>query len=87
MNYRPAPFFASVVLVLSIALLGIIGVYLVGATGVRQSDALLHMTHADWQVQDASGFSTPPARQDSGALPQDWKQIELPLALPIALLS
>jgi len=86
LNYRPAPFFAHVVLVLSMALLGIIGAYLVGATGVRQSDALLHMTHADWQVEDASGFSTPPPRQDSGALPRNWKKVELPLALPIALL-
>ncbi|WP_418121275.1 ATP-binding protein [Variovorax sp. 160MFSha2.1] len=87
MNYRPAPFFANVVLVLSIALLGIIGAYLVGATGVRQTDALLHMTHADWQVEDASGYTAPPLRQDGSALPHDWKKVELPLALPIALLS
>ncbi|WP_295987594.1 sensor histidine kinase [uncultured Variovorax sp.] len=87
MNYRPAPFFANVVLVLSVALLGIIGIYLIGATGIRQSDALLHMTRADWQVEDASGFSTPPQQQDSSELPQAWKKVELPLALPIALLS
>jgi len=86
LNYRPAPFFANVVLVLSMALLGVIGVFLVGATGLRQSDGLLHLTRADWQVDDASGFSAPPPRQDSHALPDSWKQVDLPLALPIALL-
>jgi signal transduction histidine kinase len=86
LNYRPAPFFANVVLVLSMALLGAIGAFLGGTAGLQQSDSLLHLTRADWQVDEASGFSTPPLKQDSGALPDTWKRIELPLALPIALL-
>ena len=86
MTYRPAPFFANVVLVVSMALLGVIGVLLVGAVGSQQSDALLHLTRADWQVDDAPGFSNPAPLQDSSTLPNTWKQVELPLALPIALL-
>ena len=72
MNYRPAPFFANVVLVLSMALLGVIGVFLVGATGLRQSDGLLHLTRADWQVDDASGFSAPPNPFLDSAVAPSW---------------
>ena len=86
MTYRPAPFFANVVLVVSMALLGVIGVLLAGTVGSQQSHALLHLTRADWQVDDAPGFSNPAPLQDSSALPNTWEQVELPLALPIALL-
>jgi len=50
------------------------------STGAR------HMTQADWQVQDAPGFSVPTPTQDSRALPARWQPVELPLAMPIALL-
>lgn len=86
MNYRLAPFIANVVLVLSMALLGVIGAFFGGTAGLRHAESVLHLTQADWQVDDAAGFSTPPLRQDSSALPDTWKQVELPLALPIALL-
>ncbi|MFS2128180.1 hypothetical protein, partial [Pseudomonas sp. Pseusp97] len=76
MTYRPAPFFANVVLVVSMALLGVIGVLLAGTVGSQQSDALLHLTRADWQVDDAPGFSNPAPLQDSSALPNTWKQVE-----------
>lgn len=86
MNFRLAPFFANVVLVLSMALLGVIGAFFGGTAGLKHSDAVLHLTHADWQVGDSSGFSAPPLKQDSSALPDTWQPVELPLALPIALL-
>lgn len=86
MNHRPAPFFANVVLLLSMALLGVIGAFFASMASVQQPEALLHLTRADWQVDDAPGFSAPPARQDSTALPNTWQQVELPFAPPIALL-
>jgi signal transduction histidine kinase len=85
-NYRLAPFIANVVLVLSMALLGVIGAFFGGTAGLRHAESVLHLTHADWQVDDSAGFSTPPPSQDSSALPNTWKQVELPLALPIALM-
>lgn len=86
MNYRLAPFIANVVLVLSMALLGVIGAFFGGTAGLLHSEAVLHLTQADWQVDDSPGFSAPPLKQDSSALPDTWKQVALPLALPIALL-
>ncbi|MFH0131162.1 sensor histidine kinase [Variovorax sp. VaC1] len=68
------------------ALLAAMGALFGGAGGERHPEALLHMTQADWQVEDASGFSAPPLTQDSTALPDTWAHVELPLALPIALL-
>jgi signal transduction histidine kinase len=85
-NYRLAPFIANVVLVLSMALLGVIGAFFGGTAGLQHAESVRHLTQADWQVDDSGGFSTPPVKQDSSALPDTWKQIELPLALPIALL-
>jgi signal transduction histidine kinase len=46
----------------------------------------LHLTHADWQVQDASGYSPPPAQWSANRLPDAWRPVTLPLALPIDLL-
>lgn len=85
MNYRLAPFFANVVLVLSMALLGVIGAFFGGTAGLGRSEGVLHLTQADWQVDDSTGFSAPPPKQDSHALPNTWRPVELPLALPIAL--
>ncbi len=86
LNSRPAPFFANVVLVLSMTLLAVIGAFFGGMSGLQQSRAALHLERADWQVEDTSGFSTPPPRQQAGDLPDAWNPIRLPLALPIALL-
>ncbi|SFP74049.1 Signal transduction histidine kinase [Variovorax sp. OK605] len=83
---RPAPFFAKVVLLLSIALLCVIGIFFASMAHLQQPETLLHLTRADWQVDDASGFSVPPVRQDSDALPGRWQPIALPFAPPIALL-
>jgi signal transduction histidine kinase len=86
LKYRPAPFLANVVLVLSLALLGVIGAFFGGTVGLRQPQSQLHMKHAEWQVDDAPRFSTPAPTQDSRALPDTWKNIELPFAPSIALL-
>ncbi len=86
LNSRPAPFFANVVLVLSMTLLAVIGAFFGGTAGLQQSHAALHLRQADWQAQDSSGFSTPPMHRDSRDLPDDWRPVELPLAMPIALL-
>ncbi|MFM9922664.1 ATP-binding protein [Variovorax sp. H27-G14] len=68
------------------ALLGSIGAFFGGTAGLQHSEAVLHLTHADWQVDDSPGFTAPPLTQDSAALPPTWEPVELPLALPIALL-
>lgn len=86
LNSRPAPFFANVVLVLSMTLLAVIGAFFGGSSGLQKSNAALHLKQADWQVEDTTGFSAPPLRQQAGDLPDAWQPIELPLAPPIALL-
>lgn len=84
-RYRFASFWANVVLVVSMALLVAMAAFF-GTTGAAQHNAALHLTQADWQVQDAPGFRTLPLAVDSKALPSAWQPVELPLALPIALL-
>lgn len=49
-------------------------------------DTSVHLTLADWQVQDASGFTAPPAEWHAKDLPDAWRPVTLPLALPIDLL-
>ena len=56
-------------------------------TTPNPAHAALHLTHADWQVQEAPAFSAPPATQDSSTLAPHWQPVALPLALPIALLG
>lgn len=46
----------------------------------------LHITEAQWQVQDAPGFSAAPPTLDSASLPAAWQTAGLPHALPISLL-
>jgi signal transduction histidine kinase len=46
----------------------------------------LHITGAEWQVQDSPGFSAAPPTLDSKALPAAWQPVHLPHALPISLL-
>ena len=67
-------------------LLAAVGAFFGNADGVQRPESVLHMTQAEWQVMDSQGFSTPPSAMDSHALPQAWQEVELPLALPIALL-
>lgn len=46
----------------------------------------LHITEAEWQVQDAPGFSAAPPTLASKTLPAAWQPVRLPHALPISLL-
>ena len=84
-RYRPAPLWASVVLIASIALLVAMVAFFSGPSGVPKHPAT-HITHADWQVTEAAGFQEPPSILDSKTLPDTWQPVALPLALPIALL-
>lgn len=86
MRYRPAPLFANLVFVFSVALLTVVGALYLGVGSMQPSAASLHMTQAAWQAADSPGFSAPPPTMDSKALPNTWQQVVLPLALPIALL-
>ncbi|RUL70454.1 sensor histidine kinase [Dyella choica] len=86
MRYRPSPFLANAVLVVSLLLLVIVGIFYSGAGSQQSSAASLHLTQADWQVDDAQGFSAPPPMLDSDSLPNAWQHAALPLAPPIALL-
>ncbi|MBW8716426.1 MAG: sensor histidine kinase [Variovorax paradoxus] len=83
-RYRFASFWANVVLAASVALLVAMAAFF--GTSAAQHNAALHLTQADWQVQDAPGFRALPLAVDSKALPSAWQPVELPLALPIALL-
>jgi signal transduction histidine kinase len=86
MKYRPAPLFANAVFAFSVVLLIAAGALYLDAEVGQSPTASLHLTQADWQVTDAPGFSAPPPTLDSKALPDTWQHVELPLALPIALL-
>lgn len=86
MKYRPTSFLANAVLVLSLLLLVIVGIFYSGAGSRRLSSASLHLTQMDWQVDDAQGFNVPPPALDSASLPNTWQRAALPLAPPIALL-
>ncbi len=84
-KYRPAPLWVNVVLVLSFALLVVMAAFF-GRTEGGQEPAATHIARADWQVTDAPGFRAPSITMDSKGLPDTWQPVELPLALPIALL-
>jgi len=86
MRSLPASPFAIVAVVFSLILLAFM---LTGYAGLRDnpsSDTAQHLTHADWQVQGASGFAAPPTEWRGSDLPDAWKPVTLPLALPIDLL-
>ena len=85
MKYRPVPFAANAVFVLSLALLIIVGIFYSEAGNEPTPAASLHLTQAGWQVADASGFSAPPPTFDSRSLPDTWQHVRLPLARSIAL--
>ena len=71
----------------SLALLAAVGAFYAEADRAWPPETSLHLTHAEWQVADAPGFSAPPPSLDSKALPATWRHVVLPLALPIALLD
>jgi molybdopterin/thiamine biosynthesis adenylyltransferase len=90
MTSRPASLLANAVLVFSLALLIAVGAWYVEADHVqsgRSSATGMHLTQADWQVQDVPDlpdFSTPPPSVESQTLPDSWQPVRLPGALPMA---
>ncbi|CAB3790236.1 sensor histidine kinase [Paraburkholderia caffeinilytica] len=85
MKYRPTPFVANAVFVFSAVLLVIVGIFYSQAGSEQPPAASLHLTQADWQVDDAPGFSEPPPTLNSTSLPETWQPVTLPLARSIAL--
>lgn len=85
MRYRLSPLVAKVVFVLSVALLVAVGALFLQDGSVHPHQASLHLTQADWQVAETSGFSTPPPTRDSKTLPDTWQRVVLPLAFPLAV--
>ncbi|QCP52097.1 sensor histidine kinase [Trinickia violacea] len=85
MRYRSTPLAAHAVFVLSVALLFVVGIFYSQSGSEQTPDASLHLTQADWQVDDAPGFSEPPPTLDSASLPDTWQRVALPLARSIAL--
>lgn len=73
-------------LAVSLLLLVIVGIFFSGNGGKHSSATSLHLTQADWQVDDAIRFRAPSPTQDSASLPDTWQRATLPLAPPIALL-
>ncbi|CAJ0858399.1 sensor histidine kinase [Ralstonia flatus] len=86
MRTRPASLFAKAVFVFSLTLLVIVGVFYADAGSGPSSAESLHLTQADWQTTDGSGFQAPPPTVDSASLPNAWQHAALPYAPPIALL-
>ncbi|PLC42609.1 sensor histidine kinase [Ralstonia pickettii] len=86
MRTRPASLFAKAVFVFSLTLLVIVGVFYADAGSGPSSAESLHLTQADWQTTDGSGFQAPPPAVDSASLPNAWQHAALPYAPPIALL-
>lgn len=66
---------------------GLVLMLLAAATALAGEPAAgLHITEAQWQVTEGRGFTAPPLLLDSDALPHAWQAVELPHALPVALL-
>ncbi|MET3445610.1 sensor histidine kinase [Ralstonia sp. 1138] len=86
MRTRPASLFAKAVFVFSLTLLVIVGVFYADAGSGPSSAESLHLTQADWQTTDGSGFQAPPPTVDSASLPNAGQHTALPYAPPIALL-
>jgi len=73
------------VLLASLGLLIVMAAFF-AAPGMGKESAAIHITSADWQVQEAPGFRELPSAVQSEALPASWQTVGLPLAPPIALL-
>ncbi|RDU95485.1 sensor histidine kinase [Trinickia dinghuensis] len=84
-TYRPVPLVANAVFVFSLVLLIIVGLFYSEVSSEQPPTASLHLTQADWQVEDTPGFSAPPSTLDSDSLPNEWRHVTLPLARSIAL--
>ncbi|RST50159.1 sensor histidine kinase, partial [Variovorax sp. DXTD-1] len=86
-RYHFASFWANAVLVVSMALLVAMAAYF-SATDAGHESTVLHMVRADWQEEDAAAprFGPVPLAVDSKALRPTWQRVELPRALPAALL-
>ena len=85
MRHRPSSLFSYAVFVFSVALLIAVGIWYSEEDAAQPSTASLHLTQADWQVAQASAFTTPPSTLDSKNLPSAWQHIMLPGTLPNAM--
>jgi signal transduction histidine kinase len=86
MKRLPTLSLANVAFVLCLIWLAFIATGYRGMADNPSSDTSLHLTQADWQVQAASGFTTPATEWNDRDLPNAWRSVTLPLALPIDLL-
>lgn len=86
MKIFPASPFAIGMVVFSLILLAFVVTGYAGPGDNPPSDTTVHLTHADWQVQGASGYAAPATEWRGNDLPDAWKPVTLPLALPIDLL-
>ncbi|MGV2293435.1 sensor histidine kinase [Trinickia sp. YCB016] len=66
------------------ALLVAVGVWYTEAGRTQPLETAVHLTEADWQVTEAPDFSAPPHVFDSRVLPDAWRRVTLPSALPDA---
>lgn len=78
---------ALLVLLGSLGLLAAMVTLLAGAMGLHLPSAGQQLLHAEWQEVDAPAYREPEAVMDSRALPQAWQRVDLPLAVPAALLK
>jgi signal transduction histidine kinase len=76
--------FARVLIWIAAALVG--GALYLDWDHLQQPADSLHFTEADWQVTSTSKWSAPLPTLNSRDLPANWTHVDLPLALPIALL-
>jgi signal transduction histidine kinase len=67
------------------ALLAAVAALDVWSAGADMQEGL-HITQAEWQVQDAPGFNAAPTTLDSKTLPDAWQPVQLPHALSVSLL-
>ncbi|APW43436.1 sensor histidine kinase [Rhodoferax saidenbachensis] len=87
MVYRPRLADMALALLVTMALSACAWLAVPEHTAPDAADTPLHLTQADWQVEEVAAFSTPALSQDSHALAPLWQPVALPLALPIALLN
>ncbi|MGV7208736.1 sensor histidine kinase [Oxalobacteraceae bacterium A2-2] len=74
-----------VLMVLSVALLGVAAALYMGVGGPAEGPPL-HLESADWQQSGAAGYRTPPAELHADQLPPDWRSVVLPFHPTVALL-